>query len=74
MGILFILIVIAVAVAVIVSLSKRIASHSFKCNSCEQEFKIKWTKVIFTVHSGNEYLLVCPHCKNKGWCTKKTEK
>ena len=70
---LFTLLIPAVAVTVVVILSKRIASHTFKCKHCSKEFRIKWSKVIVTEHSDNEYMLVCPHCKIKGWCTEQTK-
>ena len=57
------------AVAVIVILARRIGSHRFQCKHCSQEFSIPWPKVLITAHTGNEYLLVCPVCKVKGWCT-----
>ena len=57
------------ALAVIVILAKGIASNFFKCKHCGKEFSIKWTKVIITEHSGNNYKLLCPHCNTKDWCT-----
>ena len=62
------------AAAIIVILAKRIASHAFKCNHCSKEFRIKWSKVVVTEHSGNEYMLVCPYCKTTGWCTEQPKK
>ena len=62
------------AVAVIIILSMRIASRSFKCKKCDNEFHIKWTQVLVTEHSDDEYMLVCPHCKNKGWCKMEMKK
>ena len=58
-----------VAATVIVIFAKRIAAHSFKCKHCSKMFRIKWTEVIVTEHSENEYKLLCPHCKTKDWCT-----
>jgi len=66
---LFLALIPIAAVATIVILAKRIASHTLKCNHCSKEFHIKWFKVIVTEHSDNEYMLVCPHCKTKNWCT-----
>lgn len=63
-----------IAVAIVVILAKRIASHTFICKQCSKEFCIKWSKVIVTEHSDNEYLLVCPYCKTKGWCTEQQKK
>ena len=57
------------AVTVIVILAKGIAAQVFKCKHCQKEFRIPWTKVIVTEHSGNDYKLLCPHCRIKGWCT-----
>lgn len=66
---LFIVLVPIVGVAIIVIFAKRIASHTFKCKHCSKAFTIKWSKVIVTEHSDNEYMLICPYCKTKGWCT-----
>ena len=71
---LFAVLIPIVAVAIVVILAKRIASHSFKCKHCSKEFNIKWSKVVITEHSGNEYLLVCPYCKTKDWCTEQPTK
>ena len=62
------------AAAVVVILAKRTASHLFRCGHCGKEFRIGWAKVIFTPHSGDEYKLCCPHCKNSGWCIEQTKK
>ena len=70
---LFTLLIPIVSMTVIVILSKRVALHTFKCKHCSKEFRIKWSKVIITEHSDNEYMLVCPHCKTKDWCTEQTK-
>lgn len=64
----------AVAVAIIVILAKRVASHAFKCKNCSEVFHIRWFQVIVTEHSGNDYKLLCPHCKTKGWCTEQRKR
>ena len=61
------------AAAMVVLLAKRIASHSFQCKHCSKAFRIKWPRVMITRHSGNDYLLVCPYCKTKDWCTEQPE-
>lgn len=66
---LFAVLIPVVAVAVVVILAKRVASHAFKCRHCSKTFSIKWYKVIVTEHSDNEYMLECPYCKAKDWCT-----
>ena len=70
---LFTLLIPTVAVTIVVILAKRIASHTFKCKHCAKEFHIKWSKVLVTEHSDNEYMLVCPHCKTKDWCPEQTK-
>lgn len=57
------------AVVIIVMVSKSIASHTFQCKHCSGMFRIKWVKVLTARHMDNEYLLVCPHCSTKNWCT-----
>lgn len=63
----------AIAVTIVVISAKHIASHTFQCKHCSKEFKIKWSKVIVTEHSDKEYLLVCPYCKTKDWCTEQSK-
>ena len=70
---LFTILVLAVAVAVIVAVSKRIASHTFKCKHCSGEFNVRWSKIIVTEHYNNEYMLVCPYCNTKDWCAAQTK-
>ena len=65
---LFTALIPVIAVFAVVLLAKRIASHSFQCKHCSKTFRIQWPKVIVTKHSGNAYLLVCPHCNTKDWC------
>ena len=60
----------AVAVVITVIIARRIASHSFKCKHCENEFYIKWPRAIITVHIDNDYKLRCPRCKRRDWCKK----
>ena len=61
--------ILIAAAAIIVILARRVASHTFKCKHCSKEFNIKWSKVVVTEHSDNEYMLVCPYCETKDWCT-----
>ena len=74
MALFFTILIPVLAMASIVVLSKRIASHTFKCKHCSKEFHIKWSKVPVTKHFGNEYMLECPHCKTKDWCTELSQK
>ena len=61
---------VPVAGAILAFLSARhTASHPFRCRHCGKTFSIKWTKVLTTFHSGNDYKLECPHCKTKDWCS-----
>ena len=69
----FLALIPIVAIAIIVILAKRISSHTFKCKHCSKEFGIKWFNVIVTMHSDNEYMLTCPHCKTKDWCTEQSK-
>ena len=66
---LFALLIPALAVAVVIILACRIASHDFRCKHCKSTFRIKWTRVLRTVHSGDEYMLICPHCGVRDFCT-----
>ena len=74
MDYLFALLIPIFAVIIVVILAKRIASHTFKCKHCSKEFNIRWSKVIVTEHSDGEYMLVCPCCKTKDWCTEQPNK
>ena len=60
-----------IAIIVVILISKRIASHKFKCKHCFKEFTIKWTTVLITMHDKNEYLIKCPYCYIKDWCIKR---
>ena len=66
--------ILIAAAAIIVILARRVASHTFKCKHCSKEFNIKWLKVVVTEHFDNEYMLVCPYCKTKDWCTEQPNK
>lgn len=74
MELLSAVLILIVAATIVVILAKRIASHTFKCKHCSKEFSIKWSKVIVTEHSDDEYMLVCPCCKTKDWCTERPTK
>ena len=62
------------AIAIIVICAKRIAFHAFQCKHCAKVFHIPWQTVVIAKHIGNEYMLVCPDCKTKDWCTEQQEK
>ena len=69
MYILLTVLLCIIAMATVILTAKNIASHKFECKHCSMEFRIKWTKVIITEHSNNEYMLTCPFCNVRGWCT-----
>ena len=69
MDFLLIAFIFIVATVVVILIAKGTASHKFKCKHCAKEFRVTWSKVVITEHSGNEYKLVCPCCKTKDWCT-----
>lgn len=71
---LFVILILIIAVAIIVISAKRIAAHTFMCKHCSEEFSITWYKIIVTEHSDDEYMLKCPYCKTKGWCTEQQNK
>ena len=62
-----------VAAAIVVILAKRIAAHAFQCKHCAHTFRIKWKKVLVTQHSGDAYMLACPHCGTKDWCIQQSK-
>ena len=62
------------AITTVVILAKRIATHSFRCKHCSNEFRIPWAKVLVTQHLEDEYLLECPFCKIKDWCTQQKQR
>lgn len=68
------LIIPALAVAVIMIVAKSIASHTFRCRNCSEEFSIRWSEVLFVQHYNDEYMLECPHCKTKGRCVQQPKK
>ena len=64
----FTVLIPVIAVVTVIILSKRIASHTFRCKHCSKEFNVRWSKIIVTTHNGDEYKLLCPYCKTKDWC------
>lgn len=61
--------ILALASVIAVVVAKRVAAHSFRCKHCGREFRLDWRKVPVTVHSDSEYMLACPGCGVKDWCT-----
>ena len=66
---LFVILIPVLAVVTVAVLAKRIASHTFRCRHCGGEFNISRSRAFITMHSDNEYMLLCPYCKTKDWCT-----
>lgn len=69
MYLIYTALVIVIAVAIVIVIAKTTANHAFECKHCNKSFRIKWTKVLVTEHSDKEYMLLCPYCKVKDWCT-----
>lgn len=57
------------AITVIYFICRKTAGNSFRCNYCSKEFTIEPSEVLITIHYDNEYMLKCPHCNKKGWCS-----
>ena len=70
---LFTLFIPLAAAVVVVITAKRIASHPFRCKHCGKDFTVKWQKILVTKHSEGEYMLLCPHCASKDWCTEQAK-
>ena len=73
MEFLLVLVPLIIAISVVINIAKQIASHPFRCKHCSREFRIKWTRVPITEHSEKDYLLTCPHCGRKDWCTEQED-
>lgn len=47
----------------------------FWCRECGQLFQMPWYRLLFCRHVHEDWLLRCPHCGHRGWCTaRKSEK
>ncbi len=64
------IVIIAAFIACILC-AKQLSKHTFQCKACLKEFKVKWNKLLFAVHSDDYYEIRCPYCNNKG-CIEKT--
>ncbi len=53
------------AIAAILIVAKNLSKNTFKCKYCAKEFNVKWTELIFAMHSGNDYSIECPYCNKK---------
>ena len=71
---IFAALVPVIAAAVIILIAMYVAAHSFRCRHCGRTFRIKWTRVLITEHSDNEYMLTCPHCGERDFCTEQSVK
>jgi len=62
----FIIIPVVIVVVIVVSvirISRKSASHHFKCPSCGEEFSLSFSKSFFTAHSlDGKYSVTCPKC------------
>lgn len=65
----FVLLMVAAAAAVIAAVAYRLSRCRFTCKSCGGVFRISWRRALWVQHFNEEYILCCPHCSKKGWCT-----
>lgn len=56
---------ILAAIVAIFIVAKDLSKNLFKCKHCAKEFNVKWTKLVFVMHSDNEYSIECPYCHKK---------
>lgn len=40
----------------------------YVCQHCQHRFKPGW-HVLYSLHANDDYLLTCPHCKQRDWCS-----
>ncbi|MBR3419363.1 hypothetical protein [Ruminococcus flavefaciens] len=66
-------IVILAALIACILWAMQLSKRSFQCKSCSKEFKVKWNKLLFAIHSDEYYEIKCPFCGNKG-CIEKDAK
>lgn len=71
----FVVIMMGAAAAVIGAVAYRLSRCRFTCKGCGGVFRIPWRRALWVQHFKEDYILRCPHCGKKGWCTaKRTEK
>ncbi|MDE5583984.1 MAG: hypothetical protein K2J08_09795 [Ruminococcus sp.] len=56
---------ILAAFAAMIIIAKGLSKNLFKCKHCLKEFNTDWTKLVFVMHSDNEYSIKCPYCNKK---------
>lgn len=66
---LYISLVILLAIAAMLLVSYRLSRCTFTCHNCGQSFFIRWRRALWVQHYNRDYILRCPHCGKKGWCT-----
>ncbi len=40
----------------------------YVCSHCQHRFKPGW-RVLYSPHVNDEYVLTCPHCGKRDWCS-----
>lgn len=65
----FVILMAAAAAAVIAAVAYRLSRCRFTCKSCGGVFRISWRRALWVQHFNEDYVLRCPHCGKKGWCT-----
>lgn len=65
----FVILVVVMAAAVLGAVAYRLSRCVFTCKGCGGAFRIAWRRALWVQHFHEEYILRCPHCGKKGWCT-----
>ena len=65
------LLVVVLLAVLIVWKACALSRCSFWCPSCGRLFRLPWTKLLFRRRENEDWLLRCPYCGAKGWCTAK---
>ncbi len=67
--VIFVAAIFALAVGVIILFARKLSQCVFTCKGCGTEFNICWCRALWVQHFNNDYILLCPGCGKKGWCT-----
>lgn len=63
--------VLLLLTALVIWQARILSRRRFWCRACGRLFRLPWTKLLFRQHIQEDWLLRCPYCGEKGWCTAK---
>jgi len=73
-GAVYVVAMIVFAVGLITIFACSLSRCVFTCKSCGGEFMIAFRRALWVQHFNSDYILNCPICGKKGWCTARRTK